>query len=368
MSSRSEQPPPPPSVTESSPPSLPRTFGGGAVGPAAVRILGVGHYAPTKVLTNHDLEKMVDTSDAWIVERTGIKQRHVAAEGELTSDMATAAAKLALERAGITGADLDMIIVGTISGDMPMPACAAFVQQKIGAKQCPAFDVSAACAGFLYGMTIAERFIRAGGVRYVLVIGVELLSRLLNWEDRKTCVLFGDGAGAVVVGPNDLSSPAYGPGGADRGILSTHLFTDGSLAGSLFIPGGGSKEPTSQTVLENKRHLVHMEGQDVFKAAVRNLAAASNAALAANGITAKDVDWVVAHQANYRILQAISQRLELPMERFFINIHKYGNTSSASIPIALDELLETGGLKPGQLVLMCALGAGISWGSALIRW
>jgi 3-oxoacyl-[acyl-carrier-protein] synthase-3 len=310
---------------------------------------------------------MVETSDAWIVERTGIRERRMAAPGELTSDMATAAAKRAIAAAGITADDLDMIIVGTISGDMPMPATAAIVQQKLGAKTCPSFDLSAACAGFMYGMTIADRFVRAGGVKYVLVIGVELLSRLLNWDDRKTCVLFGDGAGAVVIGPNTLSDPR-GPGGADRGILSTHLFTDGSLAGALYIPGGGSKEPVSADVLERRRHLVHMEGQDVFKAAVRNLSAAAVAALQANGVTAKDVDWAVAHQANLRILQAISQRIELPIERFFLNIHKYGNTSSASIPIALDELLATGDLRPGHLVVMGALGAGISWGSALIRW
>ncbi len=365
MSSSSDHPAagsiPPSSSSPSAPSSPPsvRSFGGGKVGAPAVRILGTGRYTPEKIVTNVDLEKMVDTSDAWIVERTGIRERRVAAPGELTSDMAAAAGRMALEKAGISADELDMIIVGTISGDMPMPACAAFVQQKLGAKTCPSFDLSAACAGFLYGLTIGERFIRAGGVRYVLVIGVELLSRLLNWEDRKTCVLFGDGAGAVVIGPND---------GDGRGILSTHIFTDGSLAGSLFIPGGGSKEPVSQEVVDKRRHLVHMEGQDVFKAAVRNLSSASQAALAANGVSGKDVDWVVAHQANLRILQAVSQRVELPMERFFINIHKYGNTSSASIPIALDELLGEGKLKQGQLVLMCALGAGISWGSALIRW
>ena len=354
-------------MSASSSPSVPpsegatpqRPYGGGNVGPAATRILGVGHYVPAKAVTNFDLEKLVDTSDAWIVERTGIRERRVAADGEVTSDMAAEAGRRAMAAAGITAADLDMIIVGTISGDMPMPACAAFVQQKLGAKTCPSFDVSAACAGFIYGLSIADRFVRAGGVRYVLVIGVELLSRLLDWEDRKTCVLFGDGAGAVIVGAND---------GDGRGILSTHLFTDGALAGSLFIPGGGSREPSSAATLAAKRQLVHMEGQDVFKAAVRNLSSAARAALDANGVRAGEVDWVVAHQANLRILQAISQRLELPMERFFINIHKYGNTSSASIPIALSELLETGSPKPGQLVLMCALGAGISWGSALVRW
>ena len=326
---------------------------------AKVRILGTGRYTPARVMTNADLEKLVDTSDAWITERTGIKERRIAAPGELTSDMAAAAGKAALESAGITADQLDMIIVGTISGDMPMPATAVFVQQKLGAKTCPSFDLSAACAGFVYGLSIAEKFIRTGTMKHVLVIGVELLSRLLNWEDRKTCVLFGDGAGAVVLGPTDAK---------DRGILSTHLFTDGSLACSLLIPGGGSKEPFGPEVLANKRSLVHMEGQDVFKAAVRNLAGAATAALQANGMTGKDVDWVVAHQANLRILQAISQRLEIPMERFYVNIQKYGNTSSASIPIALDEAVRAGLIKPGQSILMTALGSGISWGSALVRW
>ena len=329
----------------------------------AAKILGTGHHAPERILTNADLEKMVDTSDAWITERTGIKERHIAAPGELTSDMATAAAKKAIAAAGITADQLDMIIVGTISGDMPMPACAAFVQQKIGARHCPAFDISAACAGFVFGLSIAEKFVRTGAAKYVLVVGVELLSRILDWNDRTTCVLFGDGAGAVVVGPNTEEEAEAG-----RGILSTHIFTDGALAPALQIPGGGSKEPVSAEVLEKRRHLVHMSGQDVFKAAVRYLAAASKTALEMNGLSGKDLDWVVAHQANIRILQGVSQRLEIPMERFFINIHKYGNTSSASIGIALDEALSQGKIKPGQTILMCALGAGISWGSALIRW
>jgi len=329
----------------------------------AAKILGTGHYAPARVVTNADLEKIVDTSDAWITERTGIKERHLAAEGELTSDMASAAAKRALESAGISADQLDMIIVGTISGDMPMPACAAFVQQKIGAKHCPAFDLSAACAGFVFGLSIAEKFVRTGSAKYVLVIGVELLSRILDWSDRTTCVLFGDGAGAVIVGPNSEEEAEAG-----RGILSTHIFTDGSLAPALQIPGGGSKEPFTADVLANKRHLVHMSGQDVFKAAVRYLAAASKAALETNGLSSNELDWVVAHQANIRILSGVSQRLEIPMDRFYINIHKYGNTSSASIGIALDEAVSEGKIKPGQTILMCALGAGISWGSALVRW
>ncbi len=327
------------------------------------KIVGTGHYTPERRLTNADLEKMVDTSDACITERTGIRERRNPAKGAHTSDMAAEAATRALASAGITGDQLDMIIVGTISGDMPMPACAAFVQQKIGAKHCPSFDLSAACAGFIYGLSIADKFVRTGAAKYVLVIGVELLSRVLNWEDRGTCVLFGDGAGAVVIGPTTEEEASAG-----RGILTTHIFTDGALAPALLIPGGGSKEPFTQEVLDKKRFLVHMTGQDVFKAAVRYLASASKAALTTVGLDPKDLDWVVAHQANMRILQGVSQRLEIPMDRFFINIHKYGNTSSASIPIALDEAVTEGKIKPGQTVLMCALGAGISWGSALIRW
>jgi 3-oxoacyl-[acyl-carrier-protein] synthase III len=327
------------------------------------KIIGTGHYTPARVLTNAELEKMVDTSDAWITERTGIKERRIAEKGELTSDMAAEAARRALAKAGITADQLDMIIVGTISGDMPMPSCAAFVQQKIGAKHCPAFDLSAACAGFIYGLSIADKFVRTGAARYVLVVGVELLSRILNWDDRGTCVLFGDGAGAVVVGPTTEEESNAG-----RGILATHIFTDGALAPALLIPGGGSKEPFSAEVLEKKRHLVHMTGQDVFKAAVRYLASASKAALASVGLDPKELDWVVAHQANMRILEAVSNRLEIPMSRFYVNIHKYGNTSSASIPIALDEAVTEGKIQQGQTVLMCALGAGISWGSALIRW
>jgi 3-oxoacyl-[acyl-carrier-protein] synthase-3 len=343
------------------PPVDTRTHGCAArSGPPGSRIVGTGRYLPERRLTNADLEKLVDTSDAWIAERTGIRERRIAAPGEVTSDMAAEAGRRALARAGITAADLDMIIVGTISGDHPMPACATFVQQKLGAKNIPAFDISAACAGFIYGMSIADRFLRAGGSRYILVIGVELLSRILNWEDRTTCVLFGDGAGAAVLAATD--------GKDGRGLLSTHIYTDGSLAESLIIPGGGSKEPSSADVVARKRNFVHMSGQDVFKAAVRNLASASNAALEYNGIESEQVDKVVAHQANLRILNAVGNRLDLPMDRFYINIEKYGNTSSASIPIALDELVEAGRIEKNEIILMCALGAGISWGSALVRW
>jgi 3-oxoacyl-[acyl-carrier-protein] synthase-3 len=301
---------------------------------------------------------MVDTSDEWIRERTGIRERRIAADGETTSDMAVAAARRALEMANLTAADLDMIIVGTISGDLPMPACAVFVQKKLGAGPIPSFDVSAACAGFLYGLSIADQFIRTGMVKNVLVVGVELLSRILNWKDRTTCVLFGDGAGAVVL------SRAEGDG---RGVLSTRLYTDSTLAESLCIPAGGSKEPLTPEGLAESRDKVFMNGGDIFKVAVKNLTAASRSALTDAGLQSSAVRWVVPHQANLRIISQVAQRLDIPLERFVLNIEKYGNTSSASIPIALDEGVRSGRIQPNDTVLMCALGAGISWASALVR-
>jgi len=324
----------------------------------ASAIVGTGHYAPAKVLTNADLEKMVDTSDAWITERTGIRERRIAADGENTSDMAAAVAKAALQSAGLEASDLDMIIVGTVTGDSPMPATAVNVQQKIGAVNIPAFDISAACAGFLYGLSIGDQFIRTGQMKRVLVVGVELLSRVLNWSDRTTCVLFGDGAGAVVLCPS---------GDTGRGVISTKIFTDGSLACTLTIPGGGSDLPLTHAALDEAKNKVQMVGSEVFKVAVRNLTSASKAAIEAAGLSAGDIDWVVAHQANLRILTQVANRLDIPPERFVINIERYGNTSSASIPIALDEAWKDGRIKSGQTVLMCALGAGISWGSALVR-
>jgi 3-oxoacyl-[acyl-carrier-protein] synthase III len=329
----------------------------------ATLILGTGRYAPAKIVSNFDLEKMVDTSDAWITERTGIRERRIAAEGEETSDMAAAAARSALGAAGLQPSDLDMIIVGTVTGDVPMPATAVYVQQKIGAGPIPAFDISAACAGFVYGLSIADQFIRNGQMKHVLVVGVELLSRVLNWEDRTTCVLFGDGAGAVVLGP----SIAPKNGEARRGVISTKIFTDGSLASSLSIPGGGSRIPLSHAALDERKNKVHMVGSEVFKVAVKNLSSASREAIEASGMSAGDIDWVVAHQANMRIITQVANRLDIPLERFVLNIERYGNTSSASIPIALDEAVRDGRIKPGQTVLMCALGAGISWGSALVR-
>ncbi|QAY94583.1 3-oxoacyl-ACP synthase [Methylovirgula ligni] len=322
-------------------------------------ILGTGAYAPSRILTNHDLEKIINTSDAWIVERTGIKQRHIAADGEVTSDMAVAAARKALEMAETTPAELDMIIVGTISPDMPMPSCAVFVQAKLGATRAFAFDLSAACAGSLYGLTIADQFIRSGRAKRVLVIGAELLSRLVDWEDRSSCVLFGDAAGAMVLGPTP---------DPERGLISTHLHSDGTAAGALMIPGGGSKHPQSEEVLAKRMNKIAMNGREVYKYATRALQDVILEALAANGLKPGAIDHVISHQANVRIVESVVDRLGIPREKCWLNIDRYGNTSSASLPISLDEANRAGRLKPGDLVAMMAIGAGMAWGSALLRW
>jgi 3-oxoacyl-[acyl-carrier-protein] synthase III len=322
-------------------------------------ILGTGSYAPSRILTNHDLEKLIDTSDAWIVERTGIRQRHIAGDDEATSDMAVAAARKALEMAATDAADLDMIIVGTISPDMPMPSCAVFVQTKLGASRAFAFDVSAACAGSLYGLSIADQFIRSGSAKRVLVIGAELLSRVVDWEDRSSCVLFGDAAGAMVVGPSD--DPR-------RGFLSAHLHSDGAAANILAIPGGGSRYPQSEEVLAKKMHKVAMNGREVYKFALRALPEAVLEALAAHGLKPGAIDHVVSHQANARIVESVLDRLGIPQEKCWLNIDRYGNTSSASLPISLDEANRAGRLNPGDLVAMMAIGGGMAWGSALLRW
>lgn len=323
------------------------------------KIVGVGHAVPSKVLTNHDLERLVDTSDEWIVERTGIRERRVLPAELSTSDLAAEAAACALTRAGVQARELDAIIVATVTPDTPMPATAVHVQQKIGANSCAAFDISAACAGFLYGLAIADGFVASGRFQRVLVIGVEVLSRITDWSDRNTCVLFGDGAGAAIVAPaSDEAS----------GIFEIVLASDGSHAGHLEIPAGGTREPLSSDVLASKRHLVQMNGRQVFTQAVRNMSAASLAVLDRVGLRAEDVDRVFAHQANLRILEGTSQRTGIPLTKFFNNIDRYGNTSSASVPIAMSEALSQGCLKPGDVILLMALGAGLAWGSAIMRW
>ncbi|HTJ85168.1 MAG TPA: beta-ketoacyl-ACP synthase III [Polyangiaceae bacterium] len=329
----------------------------------AARIVGTGHFLPSIVRTNADLERMVDTSDDWIVERTGIRERRVAPEGMVTSDMATEAARRALDAAELDPKQLDMILVATVTPDVPMPATAVMVQQKLGAGTCPAMDLSAACAGFVFALSIADQFIRSGAMRYVLVVGVEMLSRAVDWSDRTTCVLFGDGAGAVVLGP---------AGGAElrgkaRGILATRMASDGTLARSLVIPAGGTEQPIDANVIERRDHKIHMKGQDIFKVAVKNLEGASRAALDELGMTGDDLDWICPHQANLRIIDLAVSRLGIQRDKILVNIERVGNTSSASIPILLDESLRAGKVRAGDTVLFCALGAGVSWGAAVAR-
>jgi 3-oxoacyl-[acyl-carrier-protein] synthase-3 len=325
------------------------------------RIVGTGRSVPPKVLTNEDLARMVDTSDAWIVERTGIRERHILDPSLAASDLATDAGRRACARAGVSPSVVDCIIVGTVTGDCPFPATATFVQKKLGAPAggC-AFDLSAACAGFLYGVSIADAFIRIGQFKNVLVIGVEVLSRIIDWSDRSTCVLFGDAAGAVLMTAGDENSPGR--------VLSTHLFADGGLAEILWQPVGGSREPTTAEALGAKRQFVQMNGREVYRHAVKNMATGARLALEANGFKADDVAWVIAHQANLRILEGVSERVGIPMNRFFTNVDRYGNTSSASVPTALDEAIEQGKLKTGDLLLFAALGGGLAWASAAVRW
>jgi 3-oxoacyl-[acyl-carrier-protein] synthase-3 len=325
------------------------------------RIVGTGRGVPPKVLTNDDLARMVDTSDAWIVERTGIRERHILDPSLAASDLAADAGRSACQKAGIAPGAVDCIIVGTVTGDCPFPATATFVQKKLGAPAggC-AFDLSAACAGFLYGISIGDAFIRAGQFKNVLVIGVEVLSRIIDWTDRSTCVLFGDGAGAVLLTAGDEKSPGR--------ILSTHLFADGALAEILWQPVGGSREPSTPDALAARRQYVRMNGREVYKHAVRNMAAGARTALEANGLQAADVAWVIAHQANLRILEGVAERVGIPMSRFFTNVDRYGNTSSASVPTALDEAIEQKKLKTDDLLLFAALGGGLAWASAAIRW
>jgi len=324
------------------------------------RIIGTGCALPDKVLTNADLSKMVDTSDEWIRSRTGISERRILEEGRDTSDLATQAAQHACESAGVTPAQIDCIIVGTVSGDMLFPATATIVQHKLGARPgSAAFDVSAACAGFIHGLSIADGFIARGTFKNILVIGVEILSRIIDWQDRNTCVLFGDGAGAVVV-----TADASGT----SGILSSHIFADGSQSETLCSPAGGTRRPITPEILAARGQFVFMNGREVYRHAVKNIAAACVHALAHNGMNAEAVDCVVAHQANLRIIEGVAERVGLPLDKFHLNLERYGNTSSASVPIALDEAVRSGRIQPGALVLMCAFGGGFAWGSALVRW
>lgn len=332
--------------------------------PAPVsRILGTGHYLPEKIVTNDELSTYVDTSDAWIQERTGIRQRHVAEPAIATSDMAAEAAKRALEAAGVAASEIDLILVATVTPDHQLPATAVFVQQKIGAGPVPSLDLAAACAGFVYGLTIADQFIASGAAKRVLVVGVELLSRILDWKDRTTCVLFGDGAGAVILGPADESTATNGK---RQGLLATHIQSDATLAQSLWIPAGGTRLPITAALIDEAENKVHMKGQDIFKVAVKNLFSSSKKVLEKSGLGPDDVDWICPHQANLRIIDSAVNMLGADKEKVLVNIDRVGNTSSASIPILLDESIRSGKVKSGDTVLMCALGAGISWGAAIV--
>ncbi|HYZ87713.1 MAG TPA: beta-ketoacyl-ACP synthase III [Myxococcales bacterium] len=325
------------------------------------RIVGTGTYLPERVVTNDDLsDKMgINTSDAWIRERTGIGARRIAAPDEATSDMAAEASRKALDMAGIRADELDLIICGTVTADMPFPAAACFVQAKIGATKAAAFDVSAACAGSLFALSIADQYVRNGMARKVLVLGAELLTRITDWSDRSTCVLFGDAAGAMVVVPETRP---------ERGLLSTHIHTDGTQTSILNIPGGGSLKPFGPEVHEHRDQFIKMNGREVYKTAVRALEACSREALERNGYRPQDVDRVIAHQANLRILEHVMKKLEIPLEKCEQNIEEVGNTSSASVPLTLDQANRAGRLKDGDLVLMMAIGGGMAWGSALLKW
>ncbi len=329
------------------------------------RIAGTGSHVPDNVVTNADIAaRGIGTDDEWIRTRTGIEERRVLEPGRATSDMAVAAARAACEAAEIDVADLECLIVATTTPDMPMPSCGVMVQQKLGAT-CPAFDVQAACAGFSHGLVVADSLIRSGVYRRVLFIGAEALSRFLDWDDRGTCILFGDGAGAVVMTAHDSPVP---PTHEDaRGILSTHLGSDGTKWKDLNILGGGTQHGTSARTLEDNLHVLRMNGRVIFGQAVRHLSESCQQAMAKAGLGPDDIDLIIPHQANLRIIDAVAKRLRLPLDKFLVNIQKYGNTSAASIPIALDEGVRDGRIGAGSTVLMCGLGAGLVWGAAVAR-
>lgn len=322
-----------------------------------VGIIGVGEYLPKKVLTNADLEKMVDTSDEWITTRTGIKQRHLVSSKEAASDLAINAALQALKDAKIKPQELDLIIVATITPDMHFPSTACLVQAKLGAKNAVCFDVSAACAGFVYAIIIAQQFIARGTYKNALVIGAEVLSSITDWQDRNTCVLFGDGAGAAVL--VEVKS---------GGILATYLGSDGTLADLLLLPGGGSRNPATHKSINKRLHYIKMQGNEIFKLAVKIMVDAAQTALKQAGLECKDIDLVIPHQANIRIIMAMAKRLGLAEDRIYLNIEKYGNISSASTATALCEAVREGKIKKGNVVLLDAFGAGLVWGACLIKW
>lgn len=323
-----------------------------------VAITGTGSYLPERVLTNADLEKIVETTDEWIFTRTGIRERHIAAENQATSDLAVEAARKALDAAGLQGSDVDLIIVATITPDMVFPNTACFVQEQIGARKAFCFDLEAACSGFLYALDIARHYIACGTLNNALIIGAEKLSCVTDWQDRATCVLFGDGAGAVVLQPRREG----------RGIMGSAMGSDGGLTGLLNLPGGGSRNPVSRATLEARLHYMKMSGNEVFKHAVRCMVGACQTVMHRYGVTPEQVKWVIPHQANRRIIDAIADRLGSAADKFIINLDRVGNTSAASIPLALDEAVRAGRISRGDLMMFVAFGGGFTWGAVLLEW
>ncbi len=322
-----------------------------------VMVLGSGRAVPDKVLTNADLEKIVDTTDQWILSRTGIRERRIVEPGVGLSELATMAAEKALADAGVAPEEIDLIIVGTVTGDLKFPATACLVQDRLGARRAVAFDLSAACSGFLYSLQVAEGLMMSAGYRRALVIGGDVLTSMVNWEDRDTCVLFGDGAGAVVLGPSD----------GERGLLQSYLRSDGSHAGLLYNPGCGSLNPPTPENVRDRLHTIVMNGREVFRHAVTSMVEALNRVLEEAGVAAGEIDLLIPHQANLRIIEAVSKRFEIPQERVYINVDRFGNTSAASIPIAFDEARQNGLIRPGSLVAMVTFGGGFTWAAGLLR-
>lgn len=324
------------------------------------RIAGTGSYLPPGLITNHDIEKMVDTNDQWIVERTGIKHRHKAEPGVVTTDLAFQATQKALADAGMTASQLDLIIFATITGDQPTPSSACILQHKLGLTSIPAFDISAACSGFVYSISIADQFIRSGMYKNVLVVGAEIITRFVNYKDRDTCILFGDGAGAFIVSRAEANDPNV--------IFSSHLGAEGSLGDLFVLPAGGSKIPFRQEALDAGEHWFRMKGREIFKNAVRTMSAVCAQALEHNKVSSADIDWLVPHQANNRILEAVADHFQFPKEKVISIVHEMGNTSAATVPVAFDTAVKDGRIKRGQMVLLTAFGAGLTSGSCLLRY
>jgi len=326
----------------------------------SAEVAGTGMYVPERILANAELEQMVETTDEWIRVRTGIRERRIAADDEASSDMAVKAARQAVASAQIDVGELEMIVVATSTPDILFPSTACFVQQHLGANRAVAYDISAVCSGFVFGLSIAEQFIKSGRYQTILVIGSEAYSRIIDWTDRGTCILFGDGAGAMVL--------RRGENAGTRGLLSTHIYSDGSMADLIQVPGGIGRHRICRDAIDQNQYVLKMKGNSTFKIAVKRMAEVAEEALRCNGLCLDDVGVMIPHQANKRIIDAVAEKLRLPAEKTFVNIDKYGNTSAASIPIAVHEARECGKIKSGDLVLLTVLGAGLTWGAALIRW